>query len=210
LRVASFFVVLTIALGAAGVGVWNSLHAPTASPSSRVVDDHNEIETRHVTTTPHESTPVTLVRKAVPIEEPEVLEVPVPIDVEVSQLLDLQGPDESIDWTGVCHSTDWTQREEGRVTMTLGRVSSSGLGGDLCKVRLDSQSKSALVSVHLFRDWGPPLEIYWSNVRGHVRVSTWEFTADTRVEVDLSGELEGEERTLHVCRTLGYRNTALR
>lgn len=141
----------------------------------------------------------TFIRSPLPFEI-ESHEVPVPLDVELWGILDLIGPDESGKDLYTFHETDWGRSSEGIVTLTIGET--NGFGGAASRVLLDARAKSALVSAWTFGDVGPRFERYWHELAGHVRINNWNLDADTRVEVDVSGELEGEKWSLHLCRAL--------
>jgi hypothetical protein len=193
---------LIIAVGALGAVIWSVLGISSPSPAVKmVVDEQQESAAPPVGYEAATSHPPTLVRSPLPIDT-ESHEVLVPIDVEVWAILDLIGPDESSDSSRTYRSTDWTRSAEGVVTVALGQTSGSGLSGVISRTTLNRQSKSALVSAQDFTDAGPPFEFPWSNVQGHVRISSWELTPDTRVEVELTGELRGQKRSLHLCRPL--------
>jgi hypothetical protein len=77
-----------------------------------------------------------------------------------------------------------------------------GFGGAGAEVTFDRNTKTARVRAYSHQDFGPPFELFWSDVHGQVKIRSWDLFPNTLIDVDLRGMLDGQEQSLGVCTLL--------
>jgi hypothetical protein len=148
-----------------------------------------------------ESAQEPFVRKAMPFHGGTAA---VPIPVQLVSSLERIGPADypngKLGEPQTFHSTQWSEKDPGRIVLTLSL--SDGFGGPGVTVVLDTHSRTAIASAWCTSDVGLPFEHGWENVRGTVRLLDWNLTPASLVDIDIQGELEGRTFPLHLCHDL--------